>query len=352
MSRLEQLRAYFAPQPDPYAGGDLANAQRLGALLWLIGIVLVVTLWPLSPPTGALGEAGWIPAILLVLIGFGFVYALRTEATADWGVLLAVAYAALFMISAMQWLAFSVEAPYLRLLLLPIGFVAAIHPPRKITGFLALCLVAMIGPFLYDRWDAHAAGTALASFVIWVGLAIVISILMSGVRAQRLAHVRTEAEAREEARADPLTGLHNRRAFDEILNLEVKRAKRLGTPLCMAMVDIENFKQVNDHWSYAEGDRCLQSVAATVRRSLRDPDHCFRWGGDEFSIILSGTSADNAGPLGERLANEVAAACRRPDGEPIQIRFAVAELREGMPPAELVELAGLALTSAKSGNAR
>jgi diguanylate cyclase (GGDEF)-like protein len=120
----------------------------------------------------------------------------------------------------------------------------------------------------------------------------------------------------------------------------------------MGMVDIENFKEINDRWSYLEGDRALRDVATTVRNSLRDPDLCFRWGGDEFAVILSGTSAADATSLGERLRNEVGAACRRPDQEPIRVRFAVAELRDAMPIEELVEMAGLALTAAKVGGGR
>jgi diguanylate cyclase (GGDEF)-like protein len=188
--------------------------------------------------------------------------------------------------------------------------------------------------------------------VIWCALAAGVNLLMSGVRAQRLTHAADEAEAREEARVDPLTGLHNRRAFDEMLETEINRARRLEIPLSMAMLDIENFKGINDRWSYHEGDGCLKRVASTLQATVRNPDLCFRWGGDEFAVILGGTTAEEAAPLGERLKNEVAAACRRPDEEPIKLRFAVAELRDEMPAGELVEMAGLALTAAKSGAER
>ena len=170
---------------------------------------------------------------------------------------------------------------------------------------------------------------------------------MSGVRAQRLSHAAEEAEARHEARIDALTGLHNRRAFDEILRSEVTRARRRGLPLSMAMVDIENFKEVNDRWSYSEGDRCLRDVAAALLAALRQPDFCFRWGGDEFALILSGAAADDTAPIAERLQAEVASTCRRPDDNPVQIRFAVAQLGDEMTPEELTEVAGLALTAVK-----
>jgi diguanylate cyclase (GGDEF)-like protein len=118
------------------------------------------------------------------------------------------------------------------------------------------------------------------------------------------------------------------------------------------MVDIENFKEVNDRWSYAEGDRCLREVAEALRENLRQPDLCFRWGGDEFALILTGTAAEETDPIAERLRAEVGSSCKRPDEAPLQIRFAVAELRNGMSARNLIETAGLALTSAKFDAAR
>jgi len=210
----------------------------------------------------------------------------------------------------------------------------------------------LITPFLYDGWDASRAQGTGATFVVWCALAVGAASLMGSVRAQRLAHAAQEAQARQEARLDSLTGLHNRRAFDEFLGGEVERARRLGVPLSVAMVDIENFKEVNDRWSYAEGDRCLRDVAHALRRCLRQPDFCFRWGGDEFAFILSGTSAVDTQSIGERLSIEVARSCRRPDGGVMRIRFAVAELRDGMSAAQLKALAGLALTGANAAAAR
>jgi diguanylate cyclase (GGDEF)-like protein len=175
---------------------------------------------------------------------------------------------------------------------------------------------------------------------------------MGGVRAQRVAHAAGEAEARHEARIDSLTGLHNRRAYDELLVTEVARARRLNLPLTVAMVDIENFKEINDRWSYAEGDRSLKEVGATLRDNLRQPDFCFRWGGDEFALILSGTPSADTPPIAERLQDEVTRTCKRPDDSPIRIRFAAAQLSNGSSPAELTEMVGVALTEAKLDAAR
>jgi diguanylate cyclase (GGDEF)-like protein len=346
------LREYFAARDDPYAGGDLANARRLGVFLWLLGIVLAVGLLPFSPPTDEIGDAGWLVAGLLVAIACGVAYALHAGWLRDWDGLLIPAYGSLLGISVMQFLSGGVEAPYQELLLLPVGFVAAIQPPRRIAAFLVFIGLALAAPFVYDHWEADAAGSAVATFVIWSGLAVAVNVLMTGVRGQRLALARDEAEAREEARIDPLTGLHNRRAFNEMLEAEVMRARRAELPLCVGMVDIANFKEINERWSYAEGDRCLQDVADAMRDSLRDPDVLFRWGGDEFAVVLTGAPSGGAEAVGERLSVKVDSTCRRPDGEPISLRFAAAELEDGMQTHELVERAGTALTAAKIQESR
>jgi diguanylate cyclase (GGDEF)-like protein len=352
LTRISALRGYFARREDPYAGGDLDNAQRISAVLWGLLVLLAVALLPEAPPESPSVGAGW--AIAAVLIGLGVILVIqnRRRRITSWGRLLATGYGIVIGVALMQWVCGGLGEPYDRLLLLPVVFVAATQPSRQIAVFLLVVLLALMAPLVYDGWDSDEAGALLASFVIWCGLGIGGNLLMSGVRAQRLLHAAEEAEARHEARIDSLTGLHNRRAFDEMLIAEVARARRLDLPLSVAMVDIENFKEVNDRWSYAEGDRCLREVAATLRKNLRQPDFCFRWGGDEYALILSGTPADETEPVAERLRQEVGKGCKRPDDSSLSIRFAVAELREGISPAELTEMAGMALTAAKMDAAR
>jgi diguanylate cyclase (GGDEF)-like protein len=345
--RLSALRGYFARRDDPYAGGDLENAQRIGAVLWAVLVVLAAGLLAISPPMEPSEGTGWAITVALLALGVLLLVQNIRQAISSWGLLLATAYGIAAGIAVMQWVAGGVGHPYGRLLLLPVVFVAATQPPRQVIAFLAFVGLALASPFAYDGWDSDEAGGMLASFIIWCGLAIGGTLLMSGVRAQRLTHATAEAQAREEARIDSLTGLHNRRAFDELLNAEVARARRLDLPLSVAMVDVENFKEVNDRWSYAQGDRCLRNIAQTLRANVREPDFCFRWGGDEFALILSGTPADETEPIAERLSAEVTRNCKRPDDSAIQIRFAVAELRDGISPADLTEMAGFALTAAK-----
>jgi diguanylate cyclase (GGDEF)-like protein len=344
---MSVLRAYFARREDPYAGGDLDNAQRIGSVLFGLEVLLILALLPLSPPTHAIGAAGWLVTAAVTGIGGAVALAMYRRRVQSWTGLLALSYGAVVAIEVMQWLAGGVGAPYERAILLPVFFVAAIQPPRRIAGFLGFVTLALIVPFAYDGWHAQYAGAALASIVILAGLSFGVNLPMTAIRAQRLAHAREEAEAREEARIDALTGLHNRRAFDEALGDQVKLARRMEVPLTVAMIDIVNFKEINDRWSPAEGDRCLREVAQALCSPLRDADLVFRWGGDEFALILTGTAAEDAGPLGDRIRLAVSSACMRPSEDPIEIRFSVAQLHDEMDAGELVEMAGLALTAAK-----
>jgi diguanylate cyclase (GGDEF)-like protein len=352
MSSASSIRRYFARQDDPYAGGDLENAQRIAVVLWGLLVLLTVALLPASTPEQPTPEIGWAIAAVLIALGIALVDQNRRRRISSWRRLLATGYGIVAGLAVMRWVAGGFHEPYVALLLLPVVFVAATQPPRQIAVFLGFVLLALLSPLAYDGWDGEAVDASLASFVIWCALGVGGSLLMTGVRSQRLTHAEEEAEARREARIDSLTGLHNRRAFDETLKTEIARARRLELPLSLAMIDIENFKEVNDRWSYGEGDRCLQAVASTLRANVRQPDLCFRWGGDEFALILTGTIGEETAPIAERLLAEVGSTCRRPDEVPLQIRFAVAELREGMSPHELVEMAGLQLTSAKIEAAR
>ena len=86
---------------------------------------------------------------------------------------------------------------------------------------------------------------------------------------------------------DPLTGCHNRRFFDEIIGRELQRHDRHGIPLSLLFIDIDRFKAVNDVLGHDAGDEVLRRVAAFLLGNIREADYVFRWGGDEFLILLS-----------------------------------------------------------------
>ena len=92
---------------------------------------------------------------------------------------------------------------------------------------------------------------------------------------------------RELAITDPLTDCHNRRFFDEVIGRELQRHERYAIPMSFLFVDVDHFKNVNDSLGHEAGDRLLQYVALFLRRHVRDADYVFRWGGDEFLLLLS-----------------------------------------------------------------
>jgi diguanylate cyclase (GGDEF)-like protein len=108
---------------------------------------------------------------------------------------------------------------------------------------------------------------------------------------------------------DGLTGVCNRRYFDEHLKSEWDRATRLGAPLSVALVDVDLFKRYNDHYGHQAGDECLRRVAAVMKACLRRPtDRVARYGGEEFGLLLPDTDAMGALHLAGQIREGLAAA--------------------------------------------
>lgn len=105
---------------------------------------------------------------------------------------------------------------------------------------------------------------------------------------------------------DSLTQIANRRRFDEMLAIEVRKAKRMNTHLSLIMLDIDHFKLYNDTYGHLEGDECLRQVAFTLKLSLkRAGDLVARWGGEEFTCLLPNTDSKGAAHIAEKLRNAV-----------------------------------------------
>ncbi len=103
------------------------------------------------------------------------------------------------------------------------------------------------------------------------------------------------------AATDPLTGLYNRRLFDEYFDKELNRAKRYGHQLAVVILDVHKLKEVNDRHGHLQGDQILQLAAATLRKTLRASDFAFRIGGDEFALLLPQTDSEQANTLCRRV---------------------------------------------------
>jgi diguanylate cyclase (GGDEF)-like protein len=119
------------------------------------------------------------------------------------------------------------------------------------------------------------------------------------------AAAHSEARLREElqalARTDPLTGLLNRRGLEEALDRETARARRTGGSVCLALIDLDRFKVLNDTRGHAAGDAALRDIADLLVRGLRATDVAGRWGGDEFAVVFGGLPEDYARDVIDRL---------------------------------------------------
>jgi len=108
------------------------------------------------------------------------------------------------------------------------------------------------------------------------------------------------------AATDALTGLYNRRLFEEYFSKELNRAKRYGQHLAVVIMDLHRFKDINDRYGHLVGDQALQAAASTMRKTLRTSDYAFRIGGDEFALLLPQSDPEQAATLCRRLRTSYA----------------------------------------------
>jgi diguanylate cyclase (GGDEF)-like protein len=174
----------------------------------------------------------------------------------------------------------------------------------------------------------------------------------------RQREAQTNEELREEkaklenlAKTDGLTGLYNRRHFQEELDSEIERASRESWPLSLLFIDLDHFKQYNDRWGHLEGDAELRRVAAQVLKSVRSTDTAYRYGGEELAVLLPSCPKDQAVRVAEKLRNAVSAGTQKPGrfGGRTTVSIGVASFpADGRVARGLVDTADAALYEAKA----
>ncbi|WP_077036723.1 GGDEF domain-containing protein [Pelomonas sp. KK5] len=131
-------------------------------------------------------------------------------------------------------------------------------------------------------------------------------IIVTNLGFLQMCKMRAEAEVRQQAMTDGLTGVGNRRALDGALDAELALAARSAQPFSVVMVDIDHFKSINDRFGHRAGDASLAAFAERLRSGLRAQDRAFRYGGEEFCVLLPHTDTAGAKTMAERLHRQVA----------------------------------------------
>jgi diguanylate cyclase (GGDEF)-like protein len=163
-----------------------------------------------------------------------------------------------------------------------------------------MCVLDAAGAIVTYRLDWAATYTnpllafnTVTSIFIALGMhLLVFEDMTDEIRRTNLALFAANEQIKQMAITDPLTGCYNRRFFDEIGRREIERHRRYDKPLTVMFVDVNRFKHLNDRFGHDTGDHVLRTLGAMLRRQVRGSDYVIRWGGDEFLLLLTCTTAE------------------------------------------------------------
>jgi len=330
-----------APQEDLSADPRAADhlMRWVGVAMFLLGSVTLLATLPLPDPNTSDHPAIRIIAMLLA-VGAVIVAVLRPGRR--WVSRVTIVYG-IVLVSALMAVTRPIEAtPFFYLW--PLVFSAYFCARREVVADLVLMWVTLgLAVFIWSH-DPMKLG-----LFIGVGSSVTLTTLVVMLLAEHVTAVIRQLE--RAADTDYLTGLYNRRAFDVALREQCDRARRRSLPIALATFDLDHFKQVNDRFGHAEGDRVLRDFAALLQRELRGGDTLARVGGEEFAVVLFGVGQHEAVTFAERIGRELAA--RPADSTPLSTSAGVAALSSATPdPASLMLAADRALYAAKAAGRR
>lgn len=212
-----------------------------------------------------------------------------------------------------------------------------------ILGILAFILAALgLAPHGLITYHGFQIGSAIEALLLSLALADRVRLL----REEREQLAADHDRLHQATRTDPLTGLSNRRHLEEALPSEVQRATTGANGLALLIVDADHFKQYNDCYGHAQGDRLLEDIARTMRETVAPDDSIFRFGGEEFVILTR--RPEQADRLAEQIRQGIeAGTAGRPESR-VTVSIGVAALATGESPAHLFERADQALYAAKA----
>lgn len=204
---------------------------------------------------------------------------------------------------------------------------------------------ALISPALTTSFvqDPFQIGLFVVSMIY--GYALTMALLLVLFREKQV-------ELADLAEQDPLTGLFNRLSLEHIAEREMQRALDQRLPLSLLLIDLDHFKEINDRFGHQAGDRVLCRAASLIQEVIRDSDFAFRYGGEEFMVLLPGADSDQAERVAERLRREMGQCDFRLGDQTVRLRASLGVLEcfpERMSWDDCVGRADTALYEAKRG---
>ena len=306
-----------AGQPDPTFNGLALPVLALGTLLLLLGLISQ------RLPLRWIERGFYVLAVLIFLAKYA-------SAVVDRGVPPDTALVEVFIWTPFVYvLAFLIESPRSALI-------------RSVTVSVLSLLIGA-----YGVWIGGMPAVRLLEFHLAEGIILTLLYLLSTLKNQVLALQDQVGDLHRLAHLDPLTSTSNRRQLELQLSHEVLRSQRYGTPWCVIMFDLDDFKAVNDAYGHAVGDEVLRQTSAVMQREVRGTDLLGRWGGEEFLILAVQIDLPYALALTERLR---VALEQHPMPGPgrVTASFGVAAYRDQETAEDLLARADAALYSAKA----
>jgi len=211
-------------------------------------------------------------------------------------------FALLTMAAALSYATGGVRSPVLALFLLPLtgAAIALGRAGYAVVAFLVASAAIALGV------TTPGISAESSSFAVWlIGTLVPVVIATTAIAVLVEQMQGAERYIQDLSATDRLTGLLNRRAFEEILMREQRKADRHGKAYCLLIIDLDNIKQLNETLGHDAGNQLLIAVAAAISRSIRASDVAARFGGDEFAVLLTDTDIPIATTVGQRIRSHV-----------------------------------------------
>nr|MCU0648330.1 GGDEF domain-containing protein [Gemmatimonadaceae bacterium] len=350
--------------PDAVIAHVGASGEALVARVRVV-LTLLLVLVPLASAAGAgmtsanrIGLAGATSALGLALL---VAYAVRRAppqfplavATSQCDVAVVSAIQLGYVLASMPSLAVNSRATF-ACYCLALG-ATCLRWDRRVTALAgAAAIVQYVGVVLLARarWGSGLPQDLMQQGAFDLGQQAARVVVLGACTALCLAIVQQSSALRVASTRDPMTGLTNRAFFLERVEVEQARARRHGTVLALALLDLDHFKHINDTHGHEVGDEALRAVAGILSRAVREGDLVARWGGEEFAVLLLDASAADALPRIDALRRDVHEARLSGTGGATLTLSLSAGVAEWAPPEEtssLLRRADRALYTAKAG---